>query len=64
MIIGVPKEIKDREHRVAITPGGVSDLVEAGHRVLVETGAGLGSSFSDAQYQTAGQGEGAAAQRI
>jgi alanine dehydrogenase len=54
MIIGVPKEIKDRENRVAITPGGVSDLVEAGHRVLVETDAGLGSSFSDAQYQAAG----------
>jgi alanine dehydrogenase len=54
VIIGVPKEIKDRENRVAITPGGVSDLVEAGHRVLVQEGAGLGSSFSDAQYTAAG----------
>jgi alanine dehydrogenase len=42
MIIGVPREIKDHEHRVAVTPTGVQALVEAGHRVLVERGAGQG----------------------
>ena len=40
MIIGLPKEIKDHEFRVAITPGGVRQLVDSGHEVLVETGAG------------------------
>jgi alanine dehydrogenase len=54
MLIGVPKEIKDREYRVAVTPGGVSELVEAGHRVLVESGAGTGSGFDDASYQAVG----------
>jgi len=54
MIIGVPKEIKDNEYRVAMTPGGVRQLVEAGHQVWVETHAGEGSGFSDAQYQSAG----------
>jgi alanine dehydrogenase len=54
MIIGVPKETKDSEYRVAITPGGVRQLVEAGHQVRVEQGAGDGSGFSDARYQAAG----------
>ncbi len=54
MIIGVPKEIKDRENRVALTPGGVSELVEAGHRVLVESNAGTGSGLADADYSTVG----------
>lgn len=54
MIIGVPTEIKDRENRVAVTPGGVRDLVEAGHRVLVQAGAGEGSGFSDTDYRTVG----------
>ena len=54
MIIGTPKEIKDNEYRVGITPGGVRQLVEAGHQVLVETGAGKGSGFSDNEYQTSG----------
>lgn len=54
MIIGVPKEIKDLEYRVALTPGGARDLVEAGHEVLVETGAGAGSSFSDEHYIAVG----------
>lgn len=54
MIVGVPKEIKDNEYRVAMTPGGVRQLVEAGHQVWVETGAGEGSGFSDAQYEGAG----------
>ncbi len=54
MIIGVPKEIKDNEYRVALPPGGARQLSEAGHQVLVETGAGEGSGFSDAQYEAAG----------
>jgi alanine dehydrogenase len=54
MLIGVPREIKDQETRVAIVPGGVSELVELGHRVLVETGAGRGSTISDEEYAAAG----------
>ena len=54
MIIGLPKEIKDNEYRVAMTPGGVLQLVRAGHEVWVETNAGEGSGFPDAQYQAAG----------
>ncbi len=54
MIIGVPKEIKAEENRVAITPAGVSALVSHRHRVLVERGAGAGSGLSDAQYRAAG----------
>lgn len=54
MIIGVPKEIKDHEYRIAATPGGVCDLVDAGHRVLIETQAGMGSGFSNEEYQRAG----------
>ena len=50
MIIGVPKEIKDKEYRISITPGGVRSLVHAGHRVIVETGAGTGSGFGDSDY--------------
>ena len=45
MIIGVPTEVKDRENRVAATPGGVAEFVALGHRVLVERAAGLGSGF-------------------
>jgi len=47
MIIGVPKEIKDNESRVGITPVGVKALSEAGHKVLVETQAGAQSGFPD-----------------
>ncbi len=54
MIIGVPKEIKAEENRVALTPAGVSALVAHGHRVLVERGAGNGSGLTDAQYRAAG----------
>ncbi|WP_248925337.1 alanine dehydrogenase [Paenibacillus hamazuiensis] len=50
MIIGVPKEIKNNENRVALTPGGAGMLHQAGHRVLVERGAGEGSGFSDDDY--------------
>lgn len=54
MIIGVPKEIKDHEFRVGLTPGGARVLAQAGHRVLVEGGAGVGSGLDDAQYKAAG----------
>ena len=54
MIIGVPKEIKDNEARVGVTPAGVKALTEAGHKVLVETQAGAQSGFSDEEYQNAG----------
>ena len=54
MKIGVPKEIKAGEYRVALTPSGAAPLVEAGHAVLVESGAGIGSGFSDEQYKSAG----------
>src|SRR5277367_3853304 len=54
MIIGVPKEIKDNEARVGVTPPGVKALTEAGHKVLVETQAGAGSGFPDDEYQNAG----------
>lgn len=54
MIIGVPKEIKESEFRVALTPGGANTLVKRRHTVLVERGAGLGSGFTDAEYREAG----------
>ncbi|MDP8936266.1 MAG: alanine dehydrogenase [Actinomycetota bacterium] len=54
MIVGVPTETKEGEHRVAITPDGVRELVAHGHRVLVEAGAGDDSSISDAEYAAAG----------
>ena len=47
MLIGVPKEIKPDEYRVALTPAGAEVLAEAGHDLLIERGAGLGSGFSD-----------------
>jgi alanine dehydrogenase len=54
MIIGVPKEIKDNEYRVSLTPGGAHQLVEEGHRVLVQRGAGDGSGFTDDEYAQTG----------
>jgi alanine dehydrogenase len=54
MIIGLPKEIKAREYRVAMTPAGVRTLTEAGHLVLVESGAGIGSGLNDEDYGQAG----------
>ena len=50
MIIGIPKEIKDSEHRVGMTPSGVESLVSNGHKVYVQKNAGLGSGFKDNQY--------------
>jgi len=54
MIVGIPREIKDNENRVSLTPGGVEALRHEGHEVLVEAGAGEGSSFSDDEYAAAG----------
>jgi alanine dehydrogenase len=63
MRIGVPKEIKDHESRVALTPAGVRELVAQGHEVVVETSAGNGSGYDDQAYRAAGAtiAEGAAA---
>lgn len=54
MIIGVPREIKNNENRVAITPAGARDMAAAGHTVIIEAGAGLGSGITDGNYQDAG----------
>ncbi|PSR56972.1 alanine dehydrogenase [Adhaeribacter arboris] len=54
MIIGVPKEIKNNENRVALTPAGVTELRKHQHTVYVQSGAGTGSGFTDAEYQKAG----------
>lgn len=54
MVIGVPKEIKTNENRVALVPAGAEALVHAGHRVIVERGAGEGSGFGDDAYERAG----------
>ncbi|MFC6023612.1 alanine dehydrogenase [Plantactinospora solaniradicis] len=54
MKVGIPREIKNREYRVAITPAGVHEFVRAGHEVFVETGAGVGSSISDDEFAAAG----------
>ena len=54
MLIGVPKEIKPDEYRVALTPAGTEALTLAGHQVLIETEAGLGSGFTDDFYSNAG----------
>jgi len=54
MIIGCPKEIKTREYRVGLVPGGAAALTGRGHQVLIEKGAGLGSGIPDAAYEAAG----------
>ena len=54
MIIGVPKEIKNNENRVAMTPAGVHELVSRGHQLLIEVGAGVGSAFEDTDYVASG----------
>ena len=54
MIVGIPKEVKDNEFRVALTPEGARELTEAGHRVLVQDGAGEGSSIPQERFQRAG----------
>ncbi|CAL9317740.1 alanine dehydrogenase [Streptomyces sp. SudanB182_2057] len=52
--VGIPREVKNNEFRVAITPAGVHELVRNGHQVVVERGAGLGSSITDEEYVSAG----------
>src|ERR1019366_7248838 len=54
MIIGVPKEIKEQEYRVAMLPSGVYQLVKGGHQVVVERGAGAGAGYPDSGYEQAG----------
>ena len=54
MIVGVPKEIKVHESRVALTPEGAAELVRSGHKVVIEKGAGVGSALTDADYIAAG----------
>lgn len=54
MKVGVPKEIKDNEYRVAITPAGVQAFVAHGHEVMIQHNAGLGSTFTDEEYRSAG----------
>ena len=64
MQIGVPKEIKTNENRVGLVPAGAEVLVREGHQVMIETGAGLGSGFSDERYQAAGATIGATADAV
>ena len=54
MIVGVPKEIKQDEYRVAMLPVGVEELTRRGHKVLIEAGAGTGSGLPDSDYVQAG----------
>jgi hypothetical protein len=54
MLIGVPKEIKNHEYRVGLTPSSVRELIHHGHKALVETKAGTGIGFDDAAYKAAG----------
>ena len=54
MIIGVPKEIKEQEYRVAMLPSGAYQLAKRGHQVVVERGAGAGTGYPDAEYEAAG----------
>ncbi len=54
MIVGVPKEIKDNEYRIAIVPVGVQEMKSAGHEVLIEKSAGLGTSIRDKDFEKAG----------
>ncbi|MDX1657952.1 MAG: alanine dehydrogenase [Nitriliruptorales bacterium] len=64
MQVGVPKEVKDNEFRVAITPAGVRELVLAGHDVLIETGAGRGSTIPDDEFTAAGAAIADSAQQV
>ena len=56
MLIGVPKEIKTHEYRVGLVPGSVRELVHHGHKVVVESGAGMAIGFDDKAYEAAGAG--------
>ncbi|MCK5567987.1 MAG: alanine dehydrogenase, partial [Actinomycetia bacterium] len=54
MIIGIPKEIKESEYRVSLTPEGANELVSGNHKVLVQKGAGISSGFGDREYEAGG----------
>ena len=54
MIVGIPKEIKNNENRVGMTPAGVNELVKHGHTVYVQKGAGENSGFPDSSYERVG----------
>ena len=54
MNVGIPKEVKDNEKRVSLTPFGASQLVKSNHKVIIETNAGLGSGFTNKKYIKAG----------
>ena len=54
MLIGVPKEIKNHEYRVGLTPESVAELIAAGSKVVVEANAGIGIGSTDADYRAAG----------
>ena len=54
MLVGVPKEIKNHEYRVGLTPSSVNELVKRGHQVLVEANAGAAIAFTDGEYIAAG----------
>ena len=54
MLVGVPTEVKDDEYRVAATPAGLRELISHGHEVVVQRGAGLGSSIPDSAYEAVG----------
>ena len=64
MRIGVPKEIKVHEYRVGLVPAAARELVEAGHEVMVQTGAAAGIGFADADYQRVGAKIAATAEEI
>ena len=64
MKIGIPKELKDHEYRVALTPDGVDELVRNGHEVWVETEAGRGAGFSDDQYRAVGARSASSAEEV
>ena len=54
MKVGIPREVKNHEYRVAITPSGVHEFIRAGHQVMIEAGAGIGSSITDDEFAAAG----------
>jgi alanine dehydrogenase len=64
MLIGVPKEIKNHEYRVGLTPAGVRELVGHGHKVLVQTQAGLAIGFTDEQYIQSGASIASSAEEV
>ena len=64
MLIGIPKEIKNHEYRVAVTPAGVRQLVQAGHTVRVQTGAAARIGYLDRDYVAAGAGIAATAESV